>query len=224
MAREEGADVLEELRGRAVGWFGLGWVGLERNGEWGRSENDRKRGEKKVPNAGGGSFGRNKMLPRSHAICPSLTSSFFTIAHGGAGPRCRRGKRGDKREAGEDERGLPRWHGGGGGDARPVIDLATVSVVEELCRRRRPLLLLLEHVFLPEVEVTAKEEDMMEGKRERKKMALSFLSFFADSDFADGDDNKDDGGLRRKKRQKALTSSFPKRESQIAGTLSHTIR
>lgn len=84
-----------------------------------------------------------------------------------------------------------------------------MSVVEELCRRRRPLLLLLEHVFLPEVEVTAKEEDMMEGKRERKKMALSFLSFFADSDFADGDDNKDDGGLRRKKKTKSAHFFVP---------------
>lgn len=140
-----------------------------------RGESERTRGEKvQLPAAAALSL-RNETLFLAQSIY-LLTISFFTIPHGGAGPRCSRGKRGDKREAGEDERGLPRWNGGDGsiGDGRLVMDLATVSIVGELCRRRRPLLLFVEHAVRPEVEVTEKEEDMVAGERERRR-SLSFL-------------------------------------------------
>ena len=88
----------------------------------------------------------------------------------------------------DGERGLPSWSDGGigGGDAgdgddlngRLVIaaELASVSVLEELCRRRRPLLPLLPHVVRPEVEATAKEEEDMiveEAEKKRKRFVLS---------------------------------------------------
>ena len=154
--------------------YGCGWEWSGGGGGGGRGENGKRNVE--LP-AAFSSIEKNAS-PDSHK---PLTSSFFTMAHGGAGPRCIRGERGDMRER-ERERGLPSWTDGGicgDADGRLVIvaDFATVrSILEGLCRRRP---LLTHDVFRPEVEAPAKEEkDMViirSGKRE--KIIVPFLCF-----------------------------------------------
>ena len=131
----------------------------------------------------------------------------------------------------DNERGLPRWSGEGesGGNevnGRIVIaaDLAaTVSVLEEeLCRRRRPL--LLTHIVLPEVQATAKEEEDMiiEGQStgDKKNRSISLASrtvLFRPST-----------STSKKEKRKTLRffslccSNFDNLKSWGGGTLSHT--
>jgi hypothetical protein len=156
--------------------YGCGWEWSGGGGGGGgRGENGKRNVE--LP-AAFSSIEKNAS-PDSHK---PLTSSFFTMAHGGAGPRCSRGERGDMRER-ERERGLPSWTDGGicgDADGRLVIvaDFATVrSILEGLCRRRP---LLTHDVFRPEVEAPAKEEEkdmviIRSGKRE--KIIVPFLCF-----------------------------------------------